>query len=396
MKNNIFCPLPWSVFYLEGPGEKQRLCCASDIVSENKIKKIQTQFIKNKKPQECNSCWNKEDNNLQSFRQDILNNHNDNIDYDSVKKSMVNNIKIPYKAYELRTGSLCNIACRTCNPANSTGWYSDWEKLTNSNTFFNRIGRIENINKTNNNWEWFNEPSYWINTLLPNITKSIQYHGFCTIILQGGEPLIVKQLNEFYQFLIDNNLSQNIILRYTSNLTCIPNKLLTEYWKYFKQIEINGSIDGYRKVNDYIRYPAKFNIIEKNVEFLLNNGVKLSILTTVSTLNILYLSGLVEWLSRYNLEMTPFSVWNEQASIFSPLCISKDLIEKSYSKLLNSSVNVPDKLIDMFNNYLLNPKGHYHDLSVEFWDVTRRLDCIRNQNINDILPELVEILNEKL
>ena len=45
----------------------------------------------------------------------------------------------------------------------------------------------------------------------------------------------------------------------------IPNDLSGEDWKKFKKVILVASIDGYKDINEYIRFPSKWSAIEKNI-----------------------------------------------------------------------------------------------------------------------------------
>lgn len=65
-------------------------------------------------------------------------------------------------------------------------------------------------------------------------------------------------------------------IEYNSNITYIPNKAL-DIWQHFEKICIGVSLDGINKINNYIRYPSKwekaFNSLRKyTIEEILNHN----------------------------------------------------------------------------------------------------------------------------
>ena len=74
------------------------------------------------------------------------------------------------------------------------------------------------------------------------------------IYLTGGEPTLALEQYKLFDRCIELNKAKDIILKYNTNLTNIPPKMI-EYWTHFKKIKINASIDGYDQLNRYIRYP---------------------------------------------------------------------------------------------------------------------------------------------
>lgn len=396
MHPDSFCPLPWTTFYLEENGHR-RLCCASDIIDKsffdnsNRIDDIKSKILNNIKVPECSHCWRLESNGIQSYRQDMLNDSG-GLSFEEAERILSQHNEIPPKLYDLRIGSICNLACRTCGPYNSTGWYSDWISLTGNNSFYNHIGDKICIKSSNGklsadeNLVWYKDINSWDKILLL-IKKSIDFYGFCIFVFQGGEPLMRRELFDFFNYLIDKGVSKYVILRYTTNLTTISNKIFS-LWDNFKKIEINGSVDGVGKINDYIRYPSKFSVIEKNINRLKEYGSKPTILTTVSTYSVLYLDLLTKWADSNNLVVVTNFAWNPNSSIFSPLCVNKNLIIESSKRLnkLDLSPRMQD-LVNMFNDH-----NSTIDKTHEFLSFTKKLDKIRNQNIYKTLPELFNIL----
>ena len=56
-----------------------------------------------------------------------------------------------------------------------------------------------------------------------------------------------------------------MILFYTTNLTVLKDELF-DLWSQFGHIYLGVSIDGYGEVDDYIRYPSKWEKLEKNIK----------------------------------------------------------------------------------------------------------------------------------
>ena len=64
-----------------------------------------------------------------------------------------------------------------------------------------------------------------------------------------------------------NDLAGGIKLKYNTNLTNIPPKMI-EYWSKFKRVQLNCSIDAVGHRDRYIRYPSSWEKVEKNFDEL--------------------------------------------------------------------------------------------------------------------------------
>ena len=110
-------------------------------------------------------------------------------------------------------------------------------------------------------------------------------------------PFFDQKQYELLENLIDQELSQNIVLDYNTNWTNVPQKLF-EYWKHFKRIDIGGSVDGIGRIDDYIRHPSKWSQIEKNIIKLDRespDNVNPWITFTLQILNVMEPMTMIEW-----------------------------------------------------------------------------------------------------
>jgi sulfatase maturation enzyme AslB (radical SAM superfamily) len=85
------------------------------------------------------------------------------------------------------------------------------------------------------------------------------------IYLAGGEPLIEENNYVLLNKLIERGLKPSLL--YNTNLTNIKfkDKNLTDLWQHFPEVEMTVSLDGYGKVNDYIRFGSDYEQIIQNI-----------------------------------------------------------------------------------------------------------------------------------
>lgn len=382
----------------------RRLCCASSQVGKTgfddpaEARKVRLQMLRGQRPEACNHCAEIEEiGAVQSYRQSVLNNE-DEITYEQARAITKSGgrVDIPPRTYEFRITDDCNLACVTCYPGNSTGWYKDWYEL-HGGDFVTHEGRNVQIQKSGSKyslpvmpdrWEWIKDRNTWPK-VLGMLQKSIEYHGDCVLIIQGGEPLLQPEHQEFLKYLIAEGTT-SVRLRYTTNLTTISPRIV-ELWKQFKGVEVMGSVDGVGKVNDYIRYPSKFSVIDKNIQRFRDLGVEPFIMNTVSTYSILYVDRLVEWVRENDFNLVSHFAWFPYESPFSPFVMPKQFIDVAIAKL-RSIGPLPERLENV--TAVLEAWEPKVDKSKDFWEYTRKLDAIRGHRIDDFLPELCEILHE--
>lgn len=235
----------------------------------------------------------------------------------------------------------------------------------------------------------------------------------------GGEPLLIERQFELLKKCIDADIAKNISLEYNTNGTLIPERAW-DLWKHFKCVKIGLSIDGIEEVNDYIRYPSKWNIVHENIKRLdkAKGEFHLWFAFTVQAYNILHIPEVLKWViesnferfgtgekqpfltvhplhgpPHYNIKLFPKPV-KDQISIKLREFYTwlNDYTEANKLPLRKRSIylNGAQKIIEGFINYM--DDADYSNHFDIFWNNTKKLDSIRNQSFEKSLPELYEII----
>ena len=80
----------------------------------------------------------------------------------------------------------------------------------------------------------------------------------------GGEPLLIHQHYDFLNELVERGRAPFVTLEYNTNLSIVPEKAL-KLWEHFKKVKLGVSLDGVGPINDYIRHPSKWSVMERNL-----------------------------------------------------------------------------------------------------------------------------------
>ena len=301
------CSLPWKHLATH-PHGGCTLCCISDhrhgasrarnfkknttewlslndhsietIMNSDYYKEVRLQMLNGVEPDACKRCYDDERAGLRSkrteeneryFSEDIPNNTRED-----------GSIDLNFEFIELRLGNVCNLRCRTCNPASSTKWYRDHKALENKLSFVTKYGDVER-------GTWYESDTFW-DDLLSN-SKNIK-----RIYINGGEPTLIKKHFYYLEKLIESGLNKNIELWYNLNLTNVDDDLL-EYWKQFKKCSISSSIDDLGKNNERIRSGSNWETTLINLRKLHSlDWVDLSVVQTVSLYNIENIDSFYEFI----------------------------------------------------------------------------------------------------
>jgi sulfatase maturation enzyme AslB (radical SAM superfamily) len=401
VKEPIYCALAFGSASIDGRGYKP--CCNvrpnswkrnADHFNHANLIEIRELLTEGDWPKACYNCKEQEETSGTSMRtiwNDALK------DYDIPVTSIVDPNNVYY--LDLTFSNKCNSKCMTCNPDASDQWGKEygviWKGL---------INEADKIQQTDNHLQIYIEESAAIDiyNTYPNVTR---------IAFVGGEPTIMEEHTKYCQQLIDGDRAKNITLSYVSNLTGITNKLL-EMWTHFKEIHISLSIDGYGKVNDYIRYPFKWAKIEKNTRLLFDLRKKephkysLNLSHTVSVFNIIQSPKLLNWwcdlCDEYGCprDVRPGLFLNQ---VTEPIWAKTNIVSLEYRQQAIKEVEeLKSKIatfnvdqLDILHSWLVEPQ-HASVLDAKrLYQLITGSDEYRNRKLKDYIPELAEELDTK-
>ena len=447
--NKSFCPIPWIMFAIRTNGDV-RLCCQAnqgptravftkkdgsvynlknELISDSKnadlAKEVRLAMLKGERHEECVRCWREEASGMRSRRMDEISTWKDVFTYEDAVKLTDKDGNVPenHEAiyYDLRLGNLCNLKCRTCACTDSSGWYNEQYNVYGKDYFFDTHGRVDLIKNESGNWEaknkdydWSISDKFWVD--LESKIKHIKH-----IYIVGGEPLLIKNHLKFLKKCVEQDCAKKMRLEYNTNITVLSDEML-EIWKNFKEVRIGASIDGCGEVNDYIRYPSKWENILKNLKKIdeAEGNFKVWIAFTVQTYNIFYIPEIIKWKLKSNFKRVnnldfpkPFLTFHPlhtppylNVKIL-PLDVKKKIEEKfndfypwvddwAKKNYPNKQERLSRKIRESLNSYVdyMNKEDN-SDLMPEFWKFTRKLDKLRNQKIEDSLSEFYELIKKK-
>lgn len=333
---NTICPLPW-MHLATHPEGKATLCCISDhtnnmsaartngsvlnfnrnkvieIMNSDTYVDVRKQMRNGVKPKPCLRCYEEENNGIYSKRQQEIKRFG--TDYNDINGTINPNLEF----IELRLGNLCNVKCRTCNPASSTQWIVEYEKLQNTLSYVTKYPL-----KIDTNWTQSDE--FW-GDLLEN-SKDIKL-----IYINGGEPTLVEKHWNYLERLIERGLHKQVKLWYSINMTNLPNKLL-DIWKEFKEVEVHCSIDDIGDRNSYLRKGTRWVDVEQNLQKIINNPwIQASVTQTVSWMNIYYLEEFKFYFDKLGLHVQSNLVHDPK--FYSISILPNNVKLKLENKLLN-------------------------------------------------------------
>lgn len=413
--SDTFCPLPW-IHLSSKPSGDLRVCCwatrgptggllrdeqgrvlnfATDTVEQTRnvpiLKDIRKTLLSGQQHSECTRCWEEERAGIKSSRLREIEQWGDLSDIISkTEEDGTIPSNVPVLDFDIRFGNLCNLKCVTCGPTESSMWYDDHEKLWG-------------VSFDGSKYQWPLTEHFW-----ENFERQIPTMKHIYII--GGEPMLIKAHYRFLEKCIEMGYAEQITLEYASNVTNVHKKCF-DIWKHFKKVLMYCSVDGVGKVNDYIRYPSKWNQIYKNIKLfdkLSTPNIELTLIITVSIYNIYYLDEMIRW--KLDQKFDNFNKIDSKFPVFSshPLHVPKylsikvlpphvkDVVREKLKSVYNYSDDpiINQSIKTKVDGYisLMDSEDWSGELLPTFWNVTNKLDQIRNIRMQDYLPEFYNLI----
>ena len=199
------------------------------------------------------------------------------------------------KRYEMRLSNVCNLACRICSPKASTLLAKEFQNNKEmfpgapEELFDGRYG--PSTPQLNDNEELIND----IIKMLPHLHY---------LELHGGEPTLHTGVWKVLDAAVTSGDSKHINIEGHTNLLKLTEEQI-ETLNQFETVKISFSIDAYGEENKYIRWPADWDVLNKQMELvkLFNNEtVHKRVLSVLNYWNAATLWKLCWWIDGMNKE----------------------------------------------------------------------------------------------
>ena len=362
-----------------------------DRINAPNLREIRKTLLEGEWPKACENCKIAESAEVNSMRT-IWNSGLSN--YDIPMEEFVDPKNIKY--LDLTFSTKCNSKCMTCNSSLSDFWEEE-EKFI-----------WKNLNVNNKRVCIDTDIAGKLAEQFPNVDR---------INFVGGEPTISEEHINFLQSLVESGNSKNISIGYVTNLVVINTELM-ELWANFKDVGGSLSIDGYGKVNEYIRYPLKWEKTEANLRKyfnLMNDKNSFGLSCTVSLFNAIQCFELLEyWIDlvteyKMNPDIGMFINRVSHPDFLTIAMLSPEyrqigidranlLLEKinNYNETNSIPINSGSKdSVELLISWLSEPQTHDIQKLKKSKHFITQSDKFRKRHLKDYIPELWEEL-EKL
>jgi MoaA/NifB/PqqE/SkfB family radical SAM enzyme len=218
------------------------------------------------------------------------------------------------------------------------------------------------------------------NNLLQNSDISKLEH----VYFNGGEPMMSRDHINVLTHIVQNGTPAAVQLSYSTNGTCAVTEEVLELWSKFGSVKLLVSIDCVGPAFEYVRYPAKWKLVEKNLlDFKEAESKKFqaSINASIGVHNILYYDELYNWCTEHDYEHMVLPVGGNLSALNFPL-EHKDHLLDYLNKLPESDSR--SVLISLANS-ISSP-------SLDWIGFLNSLDRIRNNSWKIELQKLYDLI----
>lgn len=317
----------------------------------------------------CDDCYNAEAEGIESARQFESLEWAERLGMKSIDDFF--KVKSPV-LYEFRPSNMCNIMCRTCDDGHSHLIEKEFKTIG--------IPLVD--------WRFVDSMPF----------DKVDFNVIERAYWAGGEPTIMPEFYDFLEKCISIGRT-DFELNIGTNGMKFSNKLVN-LLDHFDKVLFSFSYDGYKEVNDYIRWKSKFDVMVENGRMLRDHGHMIGLQTVFSMWSITRIHEIFEF---YDAEYPKSSVLLQPARfpdkdyLFMPYNHPRPelVIESMYrcqkTKVYQQNGRSTQSMVDNLISYYSDPdyKVNVKQLK-EFYEFNDLLDKSRDTKLGDYIPELEE------
>lgn len=374
LTNKKFCPMPWTGLMYNFDGTVKNCIRSAGTIGNIKNDKIQNILLGNtntttqrliidhKPVSTCHTCYDLEGD------KSGFNIISDRVFYIRELK------KVPTDTYQtgnfdlqtvdVRWTNLCNFSCIYCGPEFSSKWAAELDKYLDTPTSIQK--------------------QQFKNYIFENS------HKLKHVYLAGGEPLLMKENEEFLDLLKSTNPRVN--LRINTNLSKVDTRVFDKICE-FENVHWTVSVETIQEEFEYIRHGGRWTDFLDNLNTIRKLDHRISFNMLHFLLNYQSVFGCVDFLKNSGFHNNSYII----GALLTPLYLNirhlPDSVLNSVRDTLQDKINQhPGYLLeDSYRNMLAylntpfekNLKQSFADLSI--------LDQRRGLNSRDIFKELYKL-----
>lgn len=194
--------------------------------------------------------------------------------YPFLNKIDVDNPTLP-KVVHIGLTNICNLACRMCNPNQSSKLHQFISKSPELNSYY---------------------PTFFADNKVDPKKLKGSFAETSIVTFMGGEPMIDESCLEILKMIKEESTKLRSIT-FITNFTKLNKEILDIVNSLNIKVTLSISIDGPPKLQEYIRHFAKWDDIYNNMEYVRKHypRFKFGSNSTISLLNVGYVADTVKF-----------------------------------------------------------------------------------------------------
>jgi len=270
-------------------------------------KQRRKEMLDGKRPDECNFCWNVEDNSNSFSDRTFKSAEPWSLDqFDKIKNLDFREDYNP-RYVEVSFSNTCNLKCAYCGPQYSSKWVEEIEKHGAYDTE-TRYNNLEDLRAKNEMPYKHSEDNPYVEAFWkwwPEL-----YRDLHTFRITGGEPLLSKDTFKVLDYISEHwEENPNLSLAINTNLS-VPKKLMDKLLEKAKDLTENNkvkelilftSVEATGAQAEYSRYGLNYDYFWENIDRVLTElpKVTINIMAAFNALSVFTYGDLIDRVFEY-------------------------------------------------------------------------------------------------
>ena len=362
---NNWCPEIYRSVYIDRHNDdyvKVAPCCQAtpqlepthtfDFHTSPYLGQLRNEFNQGLQPKACDMCWIVERHGHKSRRHSAIEFYKDTVTDNTIQLQCIDH----------SATWACNLACIMCGSISSSFWASQ-DNLDKNDLI--KLGRM--FQKSN------------------DILKNIDLTHVKKIHFNGGEPMLNNDQTDLLLRLEEQNVLQNVFISYNTNGTTMPSKKIIDLWSKAKLVKIFFSIDAVESAFEYIRWPAAWAQVEKNITEMKQNlpsNVMFGLNCAVGAYNLLEIDKVYSWYTKTiktNREGDESDFCWQLVKSFPVSVLSKTIKSLAIQRL--GAINEFSGLVNLLESTIDCPEDKTWLTKLDTLDIKRNTDWKRSLEI---------------
>jgi MoaA/NifB/PqqE/SkfB family radical SAM enzyme len=416
MSEDTFCIFPWLQLNFSTDGSAQLCCRATRSIADRKgvpltldrvpfteiwnsdhLVKARKAMAEGRRVADCASCYLHERTMGTSLRKETNDGWLWNVAVEdrpaAIRKRIAQSVddghlmKTAPSKMHLWFGNTCNLQCRMCHATFSSRIAAD-PVHRSWNAGNPGAGLPPDQRRFQDGRTWAESPSVVFGELFQDTSQLV------SLAFAGGEPFLHPQIEPLLQLLIDRGRAPRMDLYFSTNGTVLRESLV-EKLRQFGQVILAVSLDAVGAVNDYIRFPSRWETVWTNTLRMRDLGFAVvQVDPTVQAYNALCLTDLLRLCDSEGLEcgLGNLLLYPEHLSVRAlPASIRRVARERLEAYVASCPERHRQGAATLARS-LSGEDPQQSRLLSTFMTFTNDLDASRKQSLATANPELVESL----